>query len=649
MRRILVTLSILSLCIVPVLRPAASAQNTINNQNENNLTKGKPTKSFRAEPGTLLPLRQEAGATQRGADNAERPEWVNVAVERSLTFLKQSPEGKALGLRNAEAELKLSSAEEDDLHQTHLRLQQVVNGVPVHGGQIITKVRGKRADRVYGRIFKQASSIDTSPTLNRTQAVEAARASLGYTGEFAIQPQAKLVVLPDELVQSEGQSKKSGATLTYMVELLVEDGTAENTARHFYFINAKDGSVVWHYNALAHADRIGTGHTLYSGRVNFTVDRNFWGNYKLIANDRFGTTTTNMNGGTGGNGTVIDSGDSEFGNYSFNYETIGADVHMAACYSHDYYRFVHGLQGINGYGYQLYNRTNYGYNYNDAFWNGYNVTFGNGDFVNWYPLVSLDIYAHEMTHGVCEKRAGLIYDYYGQSGALHESFSDIFGTAVEMFVSRFDFYRIGEQAFTPGVGGDALRYLSNPPADGISIDHFSQYSPARAPHSNGGIQNKAFYLLAEGGSNNGYNITGVNRRTAELIFFRGLVTGVTGYATFRDSRLATLNAAQDLYGRNSVQFASTAAAWDSVGVAVGELPPAPPPDNDNDGWDIYSDCDDNDPFINPGQSPDCSGFYYDRNCNGLYDASEYECNQNECLPGMICGPQYRTPVRKSGN
>jgi thermolysin len=642
MRRFLVTLGILALCIASVLRPPTIAQNANAAGNGNGGTKGKITKSFRAEQGTSASSTQGTNASDRGVEKGERPAWVKAAEEHSIAYIKQSPEGKALGLRNPAAELKFISADADDLNQTHVRFQQVVNDVPVHGGQIIAKVRGKKAQRLYGKAFKQASLISTTPKLQPSQAVEAARKALGYTGEFAMLPEAKLTLLPDELVPGQAKNKKAGATLSYVVELLIEDGT-EKTARHFYFIDARDGSVIWHYDGLAHSDRIGTGYTLYSGRVNFTVDRNFWGNYKLIANDRYGTTTTNMNNAESGSlGTVIDSGDSEFGNYSFNYETYGADVHMAACYTHDYYRYVHGLQGIDGYGYKLYNRTNYGYNYPGAFWNGHSVAFGNGDFSTWYPLVALDIYAHEMTHGVCEKRAGLIHDGSGESGSLHESFADIFGTSVDMFVSRPNNYLIGEQAFTPYVPGDALRDLSNPPASGGGgIDHYSQFSTANAPHVNGGIQNKAFYLLAEGGSHNGYNVTGVSRRTAELIYFRGLVTGVTGYATFRDSRLATLDAAQDIYGRNSVQFNSTAAAWDSVGVAVGELPPAPPPDNDNDGWDIYSDCDDNDPFVNPGASPDCNGVYYDRNCNGLYDMNESACTGGyECPPDMICQPQY---------
>lgn len=635
MKKLLATLTLVALCIAPIPSPRAQSQKDHIDQ-----AKGKIMKTYRAEQEALSPSSPEANNSRPTTQSGERPAWVAAAVEQSIVFIKQSPQGKALGLRNAEKELKLISADADDLNQVHVRLQQFVNDVPVHGGQIIVKVRGKKAHRLSGKIFNKASLIDTTPTLEPEPAVAAAQNALGYPGAFANLPEAKLVVLPDEIAAGQGKREQKGATLTYQVELLVEDGT-EQTARHFYFIDAKDGSVVWYYNALAHGNRIGTGYTLYSGRVNFTVDRNFWGNYKLIANDRFGTTTTNLGGGTStSNGSVIDSGDSEFGNYQQNSETIGADVHYAACYSHDYFRYVHGRYGIDGRSYRLYNRTNYGYNYNNAFWNGSSVTFGNGDNSNWRPLVSVDIYGHEMTHGICEKSAGLIYNQSSQSGALHESFSDIFGTAVETYLGRANDYLLGEQAFTPYTPGDALRYLSNPPADGLSVDHFSQYSSSRAPHSNGGIQNKAFYLLAEGGSHYGYNITGVGRRTAEYIFFRGLLTGVTGYATFRDSRLATLDAAQDLYGRNSTQYNSTKEAWDAVGVAVGEEPPPPPPDADGDGWDVYSDCDDNDPYVNPGVPPDCTGYYFDANCNGIYDLDECNGGGGECPPREIC-PVYQ--------
>lgn len=143
-----------------------------------------------------------------------------------------------------------------------------------------------------------------------------------------------------------------------------------------------------------------------------------------------------------------------------------------------------------------------------------------------------------------------------------------------------------ELLVTPGVNdGAALRYMQNPPADGQSVDYY----PNRVyigtgydyggVHLNSGIQNNAFYLLAEGGTHrvSGITVAGIGRGAAEAIFFRALVYKLFPSAQFRDARLATLSAAVDLYGQGSAQYNSVKQAWDAVGVAVGEEPPPPPP------------------------------------------------------------------------
>lgn len=169
-------------------------------------------------------------------------------------------------------------------------------------------------------------------------------------------------------------------------------------------------------------------------------------------------------------------------------------------------------------------------------------------------MVSIDTVAHEITHGLTQVTAGLIYA--NESGGANESFSDIFGTAVEFYTNINPDYFQGEDWFTPSTPGDALRYMNNPPADGVSIDHYSQYYPGIDVHYSSGIQNKAFYLLA----------TSRSREAAERIFYRALTVYLFPSATFHDVRVATLNAAADLYGVDSRNYIATQDSWNAVGV-----------------------------------------------------------------------------------
>jgi len=218
-------------------------------------------------------------------------------------------------------------------------------------------------------------------------------------------------------------------------------------------------------------------------------------------------------------------------------------------------------------------RVHFGSSVNNAYWNGDSVIYGDGDGSLYGPLVSLDVVGHEITHGLTEKTANLVYA--NESGAANESFSDIFGTAVEFYVGINPDYLHGEDYFTPGTAGDATRSMANP-----TIDHYSKLSPPVASpsedndwggvHFNSGIQNKAFYLLAEGGTHpvRGVTVPGIGRAAAERIFFRALTLKLTPSARFADVRRATVSAACDLFGPGSAQQRATALAWKAVGVSL---------------------------------------------------------------------------------
>jgi thermolysin len=512
--------------------------------------KGKTMRSFR-----------------RGQDGA-RPQWAEAARGRAVAHLKEFKNGWGLGLEDAEAELEMLSADEDDLGQTHVRMDQVFRRVPVFGGQVIVQLDAASARKAFGRVYKEARQLDTTPALGPAEAVSKAVAALGYAGEFARKPEAKLVILPHAVI---GPNMPPGATLTYQVELLIEDGTPA-TARHEYFIDARDGHVVWHYDNLQRQSpppcvnpTSGVGNSLYSNQQTLATMLN--GVFYMQDPTRGCMWTTDLGSVYASdftNGTTYSDADNVWGNFSMSSrQTAGVDAHFGAQKTWDYFLNVHGRLGIDGNGYRMLSRTHYGpCGYYNAFWNGISVTYGDGNCVQHWATP--DIVGHEITHGLTEKTAGLIYS--GESGGLNESFSDIFGTGVEFYIGISPDYDLGE-----GVGG--IRSMSNPPADGNSIDHYSNYYPGIDVHYSSGIQNKAFYLLAEGGTHplSRVQVAGIGRAAAEAIFYRTLVTKLFPSATFYNAREGSLSAAADLYGAGSAQYNATARAWDAVGVLANPI------------------------------------------------------------------------------
>jgi thermolysin len=489
-----------------------------------------------------------------------RPAWVEEAYRLSMDHLKAN--GKSKGLRDAAAELTLLGADIDDFGQTHVRLNQVQNGVPVFGGQLISHLDAASVLDVSGELF--ANVADTTPTFKATKAIAAAQAALGYTGALANAPTATLTVLPN-------QDGTAGSKLVYQVELLVEDGSSA-TGRYEYFIDATNGAVVWSYNNMDTTAATGSGRSLYSGTVTINTDYTS-GTYYLRDLSRSSMLTYTMRNTTS-SGYYLTDTDNVWGTGTNSDEdSAGVDAHFGAAKTWDYYLAVHNRRGIDGNGYTMQNRVHYGNRYNNAFWNGSLMTYGDGDGTTFTSLVSIDVVGHEITHGLTERTANLTYS--GESGAANESFSDIFGTAVEYYTGsvggRTPDYQIGEDIYTPGTSGDALRSMSNPGLYGDPDNYSIRYTgtdDSGGVHTNSGIQNQAFYLLAEGGTNrtSGRTVTGITRAKAERIFYRALTVKLTPSANFKAVRTATLSAAADLYGSTSAEYNATAAAWTAVGV-----------------------------------------------------------------------------------
>ena len=484
------------------------------------------------------------------------------------------------GIRRADQEFRLRRVVRDALGQTHVRLDQVHQGVPVVGRQLVVHFDRGGSPRSITGAYLAGITAATRPLVSAQDAQDAARRQ--FPGALSNPPAVDLVLYPTS----------GGAQLAYRV-VLADDATPRRVVA---FVDALTGALVHSYNDLrslapapiwpsaggsassagaqtseaAIAGVTGVGNSLYSGTVAIETTKNILA-YTMVDGLRGGQSTVDMRNGTFFGLTFRDRDNTWGDGTTGDRASAGVDGHFGAEMTWDYYLNVHERNGIYDDGVGALSRVHYSVNYNNAFWSDTCkcMTYGDGDGSLFSPLTSLDVAGHEMTHGVTSATADLIYD--NQSGGLNEAMSDIFGTMVEYYAAangatKTPNYLIGEDVFTPGTPGDALRYMANPTQDGNSIDNFEDYSDFIDVHYTSGIANVAFYLLAEGGTHpsTGLPVTGIGRDKAEQIFYLALTGYMISSETFAQARADTIQAATDLFGGTSPEVTSVGQAWDSV-------------------------------------------------------------------------------------
>lgn len=531
---------------------------------------------------------QHTGAS-RNVFNTGSDDERELARQVSLGFLRDRAAQRAIGNPD---EYIVKRVEIDDLKMAHTHVQQSIGGVPVWEGEAIVHLKPDSALSGITDNLKENIAVDTKPNIVAGDALLMARRMA----------RAKVMTDPPtvDLYIYRGEDRDH---LAYRVEMPRLDGS-DQTAIPVIFIDAHTGEKVFEHNNL----QTGSGSSLYSGTV--TIDTSSSGStfYMEDLTRRMGTFNMNNTGnettGTGGTQSRYTGTDDV---WSATAERAGVDAHWGARWTYDYYLNIHGRSGINGAngpgttaaganaGISLVSsRVHFGTQYNNAFWHQNRMSYGDGDGVNFSPLVTVDIAGHEMTHGVTQFTANLTYA--NESGALNESMSDVFGVMVESYsrggVINSDTWKIGEQAFTPGTSGDALRYMDNPHLAGNGgftadddPDHYAERYTGTADsggvHINSGIGNKAFHLAVAGGTHHrsGVTVTGMAANDAARIWYRALTAYMTSGTNFSGARTATLNAATDLFGSASAQYNTTATAWCAVGVGTcpGGGTPTPTP------------------------------------------------------------------------
>ena len=468
----------------------------------------------------------------------------------SASLIKER--GAALGLDHNDS-VRQRSYFMDELGQEHVRFDRSYRGLPVVGGDFVVH---PGADSTEPFTAELAAPIPVSnvPTLSTDAAARIAERA--FAGERKGATESRLVVYALEGAMALAYESVMSGT--------APDGTP--SLLHA-FVDAHSGRLLNSYDEIETAGAKGTGKGIHSGTVSLDVNKN-GANYEL-------TDTLRGNGQTvdasAGNALFKSTTNSWGDGTKANKQSAAVDAHYGAAMTWDYYKTTHGRNGIGNDGKPAQTRVHYGTNYNNAFWSDscFCMTYGDGDGKLLAPLVALDVAGHEMSHGVTSRTAKLVYS--GESGGLNEGTSDIFGISVKFYAKNAATpgnYLLGDKLILSGTN-KFLRSMSDPKADGKSVDHYSLYKSGLDVHYSSGIANNFFYLLSEGGTNktSGKKVTGIGRAKAEKIWYRALTTYFTSSTNFSAARTHTLKAAADLYGgAASAEAKAVAAVWDAVGV-----------------------------------------------------------------------------------
>ncbi|MFI5843593.1 M4 family metallopeptidase [Catenuloplanes sp. NPDC051500] len=484
----------------------------------------------------------------------------------SLALTQHRP---ALQASDADAFTARNTAVDAD-GAAHVRYDRTYRGLRVRGGDLIvhTTANGSFAKASVG--LAAPLSLPVVAAVSPSAAADASRKA--FTGTL------EKVGTPELIVDATTETP----ALAYQTEITGWAVDGQTPSRFQVVVDAVTGAVRDSWDEIENVN--GTGSGIYVGTVTLSTTQASTSSYSLVDPTHGSGRTCDMNNSTSGTCTTFTDADNVWGTgTTSSRQSAAVDAHYGAALTFDYFKNNHNRNGIFGNGSGVPSRVHYGSSYVNAFWDGAQMTYGDGSG-NTKPLVSLDVAGHEMSHGVTENTANL--NYTGESGGLNEATSDIFGTMVEFSANNSSDpgdYQIGEEINING-NGTPLRYMYNPTLDGSSHGCWSSSTNGVDVHYSSGVGNHFFFNLAEGSGSTAYGtspvcgsapaVTGIGRAKAAAIWYRALSTYFTTSTRYylasslsTTARAHTLSAATDLYGSCSTEYKAVQAAWTSVNVA----------------------------------------------------------------------------------
>ncbi|MEH8262708.1 M4 family metallopeptidase [Aeromonas veronii] len=428
--------------------------------------------------------------------------------------------------------------------QQRIRYEQVWNGIPVMGQVVVAdKSLNGQLQQASGRMLRQIDQDVASPAATLSPQDAASKAKAGSKGS---NEQVKLYVMQDE---------NGLARLVYQVSFIAE---GDKPSRPFVILDAQSGEELKRWEGINHKDASGPGGNIKTGKYVYGTDFG-----PLIVDDNCRMTspnvdTINLNHATSG-GAIhqFTCPENRVKEINGAYSPLN-DAHYFGNVVFDMYRNWYNTAPLT---FKLKMRVHYSKNYENAFWDGSQMTFGDGA-TTFHPLVSLDVAAHEVSHGFTEQNSGLIYS--GQSGGINEAFSDMAGEAAEFYMKGSNDWLVGAQIFK---GNGSLRYFEDPTRDGRSIGHAADYQEGMDVHHSSGVYNRAFYLLATS--------SGWNTRKAFEVFLLANRLYWGANTNYQQGACGVSRATADL----GYSQADVARAFQTVGVDASCGTTPPPSDN----------------------------------------------------------------------
>lgn len=451
----------------------------------------------------------------------------------------------------------LKKTERDQIGMIHSRFQQHYKGLKVAGYVYIYHFKDGYLTSANGDFFPNIS-LETTPQLSTEQALNysLAKSDAKLSSNQLDFKEVELVVFIHE----------EHPVLAYKCIISSKAPLLNNQV----FVDANSGAILKVIDNICSIDVVGTAHTHFSG-------------VKTVTTDSIAPSTFISEEYSRGNGIKTYSTetlapfydtDNNWNNTNTENEEFGMDVHYGVEATFDFYMNQFNRSSYDGNGGLLISYVNDPFVMVNAYWTGYpfnEMYYGNGD-VDHYPVASLEIVGHEFTHGVTQNTADLFYS--DQSGALNESFSDIFGATIRFLnAPSVATWYVGDQLLKPtGTGNTAFRNMANP-NEFQHPDCFygTYYGNGDIVHNDSGIQNYWYYLLVEGGYGvndlgDSYLVNSIGLMDAMKIAYRNLAYYLPSYADFLGARYGSELAAIDLFGECSPQHNAVINAWYAVGV-----------------------------------------------------------------------------------